>query len=157
MSLLKSNNITSICVFISKNVLAKSSELMHRKEFKEFNINLSLKTSLSEEKRKILKRALNVTLKIINILINVIENLAQKIIVVHFEADAQIRFLYKRKQIDFTISEDSDLSPFGVKKIAFKLDQFGNMDFLDLTEENFTNNIKRIENNDNILSNEKEI
>ena len=31
------------------------------------------------------------------------------------------------------------------------------MDFLDLTEENFTNNIKRIENNDNILSNEKEI
>ena len=31
------------------------------------------------------------------------------------------------------------------------------MDFLYLTEENFTNNIKRIENNDNILSNEKEI
>lgn len=57
MSLLKSNNITSICVFISKNVLAKSSELMHRKEFKEFNINLSLKTSSLEEKRKILKRA----------------------------------------------------------------------------------------------------
>ena len=30
---------------------------MHRKEFKEFNINLSLKTSSLEEKRKILKRA----------------------------------------------------------------------------------------------------
>ena len=139
MSLLKSNNITSICVFISKNVLAKSSELMHRKEFKEFNINLSLKTSLSEEKRKILKRALNVTLKIINILINVIENLAQKIIVVHFEADAL--------KLDFYIKENK----------LIKLDQFDNMDFLDLTEENFSNNIKRIENNDNILSNEKEI
>lgn len=71
---------------------------MHRKEFKEFNVNLSLKTSSLEEKRKILKRALNVTLKIINILINVIENLAQKIIVVHFEADAL--------KLDFYIKEN---------------------------------------------------
>ena len=157
LSLLKSNNITAICVFDGKNLLAKSSELLHRKEFKEFNINLSQKTSSSEEKRKILNRALNVTPKMINTLINVLENLDQKIIVAPFEADAQIGFLYKTKQIDFAISEDSDLIPYGVKKIAFKLDQFGNMDFLDLSEENFTNNIKRIENNENILSNEKEI
>ena len=157
LSLLKSNNITAICVFDGKNLLAKSSELLHRKEFKEFNINLSQKTSSSEEKRKILNRALNVTPKMINTLINVLENLDQKIIVAPFEADAQIGFLYKTKQIDFAISEDSDLIPYGVKKIAFKLDQFGNMDFLDLSEENFTNNIKRIDNNENILSNEKEI
>ncbi len=157
LSLLKSNNITAICVFDGKNLLAKSSELLHRKEFKEFNINLSQKTSSSEEKRKILNRALNVTPKMINTLINVLENLDQKIIVAPFEADAQIGFLYKTKQIDFAISEDSDLIPYGVKKIAFKLDQFGNMDFLDLSEENFTNNIKRIENNENISSNEKEI
>ena len=106
LSLLKSNNITAICVFDGKNLLAKSSELLHRKEFKEFNINLSQKTSSSEEKRKILNRALNVTPKMINTLINVLENLDQKIIVAPFEADAQIGFLYKTKQIDFAISEE---------------------------------------------------
>ncbi len=98
MSLLKSNNIRTICVFVGKNLLAKSSELLHRKEFKEFNINLSLKTSWSEEKRKILKRALN-TPKIINILINVIENLDQKILLLILKLMLKLDFYIKENKL----------------------------------------------------------
>ena len=39
-----------------------------------------------------------------------------------YEADAQLGYMYKKKQIDFVISEDSDLLLYGVREVFYKLD-----------------------------------
>jgi exonuclease 1 len=48
-----------------------------------------------------------------------------KYIVAPYEADAQLAFLYKDRQIDLVITEDSDLLLFGVTKVFFKMDLNG--------------------------------
>lgn len=42
-----------------------------------------------------------------------------------YEADAQLGYMYKHNQIDFVISEDSDLMLYGVREIFYKLDVNG--------------------------------
>ena len=77
-------------------------------------------------------RSLNVTPIHINTLIYLLKKLNFKIIVAPYESDAQIAYLYHKNKIDFAITEDSDLIPYGVKRIAFKLNENGDFEYLNL-------------------------
>ena len=47
-------------------------------------------------------------------------------LVVPYEADAQMAYLAKHNIVDAVVTNDSDLIPFGVQRIIFKLDVNGN-------------------------------
>lgn len=49
-----------------------------------------------------------------------------------YEADSQISYLQISHQVDFAISEDSDLVSYGCRKILFKLNLTGLGDFLNI-------------------------
>lgn len=53
-------------------------------------------------------------------------------LVAPYEADSQISYLQISDQVDFAISEDSDLVSYGCKKIMYKLNLVGQGDFLNL-------------------------
>ena len=42
-----------------------------------------------------------------------------------YEADAQLTYLYLKKKVSVVITEDSDLLPFGVNRVFFKMDRYG--------------------------------
>jgi exonuclease-1 len=77
-------------------------------------------------------RSLNVTPIHINTLVYLLKKLNFKIIVAPYESDAQIAYLYHKNKIDFAITEDSDLIPYGVKRIAFKMNENGDFEYLNL-------------------------
>ena len=142
ISLLKENNINIIAVFDGKLLPAKQNEIQERISTKKANELLANKL---KEEGEIIKsnivnnRTLNVTPLQINTLINLLKKLKIKIIVAPYEADAQIAYLYYTKKIYFAITEDSDLIPYGVKRIAFKLSEYGDFEYLNLNINEITN------------------
>ena len=135
LTLLKENNINCIAVFDGNLLLAKLKEVQERKSCKIANEILASK--LKEEgdiikSNAVNNRSLNVNPIHINTLLYLLKKLNFKIIVAPYESDAQIAYLYHKNQIDFAITEDSDLIPYGVKRIAFKLNENGDFEYLNL-------------------------
>ena len=135
LTILKENGINCIAVFDGNILPAKLKEIQERINCKIANNILASK--LREEgdiaKSNVVgNRSLNVTQVHINSLIYLLKKLNFKIIVAPYESDAQIAYLYHTNQIDFAITEDSDLIPYGVKRIAFKLNENGDFEYLNL-------------------------
>lgn len=42
-----------------------------------------------------------------------------------YESDAQLAYLFKKKEIDFVVTEDSDLLAYGVTRVLTKMDLTG--------------------------------
>lgn len=134
LSLLKSFNIEIIAVFDGKEILAKEKVDRARKDEKNKNMQLANKFSLEgdiDKARNVSRRALKITGKMLNTLIEVLKKLQIKVIIAPYEADSQIAFLYKTKLCDFIISEDSDLIPFGCNRILYKLGADGEGNYFD--------------------------
>jgi exonuclease-1 len=135
LALLKSFDIECIAVFDGRSLKAKESVEEVRNENKVKNLELAqklLSEGKDEESRKIFRRALKIKSKMINTCIEILKSLGVKIIVAPYEADSQIAFLCKNGLADFAITEDSDLIPFGVDKMIFKLNANGYGSFLDM-------------------------
>ena len=135
LTLLKENNINCIAVFDGNLLPAKIKEVQERINTKIANEILANKL---REQGNIVKsnvvnnRSLNVSQIHINTLIYLLKKLNFQIIVAPYESDAQIAYLYHKNRIDFAITEDSDLIPYGVKRIAFKLNENGDFEYLNL-------------------------
>ena len=144
LTLLKENGINCIAVFDGNLLPAKLKEIQERINTKIANEILASKL---REEGNIVKsnvvnnRSLNVSQVHINTLIYLLKKLNFKIIVAPYESDAQIAYLYHKKQIDFAITEDSDLIPYGVKRIAFKLNENGDFEYLNLNIEELSRDI----------------
>jgi len=135
LALLHSYEIECIAVFDGFNLKAKESVEESRNENKEKNLELAQKLfseGKEEESKKIFRRALKIKSKMINTLIDILKKLNVRVIVAPYEADSQISFLCNNGLADFAITEDSDLIPFGVNKIAFKLHNTGYFSYLDM-------------------------
>lgn len=144
LTLLKENNINCIAVFDGNLLPAKVKEVQERISCKIANEILASK--LKEEgdivkSNAVNNRSLNVTPIHINTLIYLLKKLNFKIIVAPYESDAQIAYLYHKNKIDFAITEDSDLIPYGVKRIAFKLNENGDFEYLNLNINEISNDI----------------
>jgi exonuclease 1 len=79
----------------------------------------SLKWLLGEstKSKNIYKRAIEITPYHVHDVIDCLKKNVIKYIVAPFEADAQLAYLYKCGTIDMVFTGDSDLLPYGVKKI----------------------------------------
>ena len=135
LTILKENGINCLAVFDGNLLPAKGKEIQERINCKIANEILASK--LREEgniiqSNVVNNRSLNVTPVHINTLIFLLKKFNFKIIVAPYESDAQIAYLYHTNQIDFAITEDSDLIPYGVKRIAFKLNENGDFEYLNL-------------------------
>lgn len=144
LTILKENGINCIAVFDGNLLPAKLKEIQERINCKIANEILASK--LREEgniiqSNVVNNRSLNVTPVHINTLIYLLKKLNIKIIVAPYESDAQIAYLYHKKKIDFAITEDSDLIPYGVKRIAFKLNENGDFEYLNLNIEELSKDI----------------
>ena len=142
LTLLKENNINCIAVFDGNLLPAKIKGFQERKSSKISNDNI-FKGNLVNS------GDLNVNQIQINTLIYLLKKLKFKIIVAPYESDAQIAYLYHHNKIDFAITEDSDLIPYGVKRIAFKMSEKGDFEYLNLNlneiPPNILNNLKEEE------------
>ena len=124
LSVLHSFNITIIAVFDGNEIAAKEKTDRMRKDEKNKNLQLANELHLAgntDEARNLSRRAMKITGKIINTLIEILKKLGIRVIVAPYEADSQIAFLSLNNICDFAISEDSDLIPFGCKKVLYKM------------------------------------
>ncbi len=78
--------------------------------------------------------ALEITHDIVNKLVVELRSLKVQFLVAPYEADAQLAYLYQKKQIDLVLTEDSDLLLFGANKCFFKMDLTGKGLEIDLTD-----------------------
>lgn len=69
--------------------------------------------------------ALEITHDIVNKLIVELRSQKVQFLVAPYEADAQLAYLYQKKEIDLVLTEDSDLLLFGANKCFFKMDLTG--------------------------------
>lgn len=132
LSLLKSFNIEIIAVFDGKEIQAKEKIDRQRKDEKNKNLQLANQFTLQgdlDQARNISRRALKITGKMLNTLIEVLKKLEVKVIVAPYEADSQIAYLYKTNLCDIIISEDSDQIAYGCDRILYKLGVDGNCSY----------------------------
>lgn len=77
------------------------------------------------------RRCVDITHEMALLLIQTCRALNVDCIVAPYEADAQLAYLNKIGLADYVITEDSDLTLFGCRKILFKLDLTGNCVLVD--------------------------
>lgn len=75
------------------------------------------------EAMKKYNEGVNITPKHAKALILALRKLDIEYIVAPYEADAQLAYLSLTDQVDFVITEDSDLLPFGAKTVFMKMDK----------------------------------
>lgn len=78
--------------------------------------------------------ALEITHDIVNKLIIELRSQKVQFLVAPYEADAQLAYLYQKKEIDLVLTEDSDLLLFGANKCFFKMDLTGKGLEIDLND-----------------------
>jgi len=69
--------------------------------------------------------AIEITTDMIQKLLVELKCLRIEYIVAPYEADAQLAYLFKIRQIDLVVTEDSDLLLFGASKVFFKMNTQG--------------------------------
>ena len=124
ISMLTQFNIKIIAVFDGKDLKAKAEEDTFRLQAKEKNLELAAvieSTGDTEIARKVCKRALTVSDKMINTMIAILKKFGIQCYSAPYEADAQIAYLCRQKLCDVAISEDSDLIPYGCPSVIYKL------------------------------------
>jgi exonuclease-1 len=134
LSLLKSFSIEIIAVFDGREINAKEKIDRQRKDEKYKNLQLAHQFSLAgdvDQARNVSRRALKITGKMLNTLIEVLRKLDVRVIIAPYEADSQIAYLSRTNLCDVIISEDSDLIPYGCNRVLYKLGVDGNCSYFD--------------------------
>eukprot|EP01084_Bolivina_argentea_P102629 183842_1 len=125
IKLLKYFNITPIIVFDGAHLPMKANENHKRNVIRDKAKKLALAALKSGDRDLAYKeatKAVHITKPMITGFMN--QCIAHNIqfVCAPYEADSQLGYMYKQKQIDFALTEDSDLLLFGVKKALYKFD-----------------------------------
>ncbi|GAB1869700.1 Exonuclease 1 [Camponotus japonicus] len=121
--------IKPILVFDGRRLPAKEHTEIKRRQTRQINRQKAIELiqmGQVAEGRNLLKRAIDITHEIALELIKHCQNENIDCIVAPYEADAQLAYLNISNIADVVITEDSDLTLFGCKKIFFKMDFNGN-------------------------------
>ncbi|XP_076178157.1 exonuclease tos isoform X2 [Ptiloglossa arizonensis] len=129
IDMLLSYKIKPILVFDGRYLPAKAQTEAKRREARQTNRRKGIeliKIGQHVEGRKLLQRSIDVTHEMALELIKQCHQMNIDCIVAPYEADAQLAYLNISGIADVVITEDSDLTLFGCKKIFFKMDINGN-------------------------------
>lgn len=83
------------------------------------------------EAEQCFQKAISITAVMANRLHHTLQAKGVECIVAPFEADAQMAYLVKAGLADGVITEDSDMVPYGVDTVVYKMDRFGECSILD--------------------------
>ncbi|XP_035732567.1 exonuclease 1-like isoform X1 [Vespa mandarinia] len=122
-------NIKPILVFDGRHLPAKADTEAKRHEMRERKRRQAaelIRSGQTAEGRNLLKQSIDVTHEIALELIKTCQSLNIDCIVAPYEADAQLAYLNISGIADIVITEDSDLTLFGCKRVFFKMDVNGN-------------------------------
>eukprot|EP01084_Bolivina_argentea_P279204 477309_1 len=122
---LSTYNITAILVFDGDQLPLKCTEEQSRSQSRKENRELAIQAynvSNQDACFKYAAKAITITSSMVTALINKLIQKSISFIVAPFEADAQLGYMYQSGEIDFVISEDSDLLLFGVRECLYKFD-----------------------------------
>ena len=121
--MLQEQNIKPIIIFDGKSLPAKKNIDNKREKFRLNAKNKAVILYKQNHKQfeKEFQKAISVSSQMVYGLIKELKRLNIKHIVSICEADSQLSYMFKNKQIDFVISEDSDLIVFGIKKVFYKM------------------------------------
>jgi len=140
IDLLRHHSVTPIIVFDGAQLPMKANEEQKRGESRKKNKGKALqalKDGNKQEAYRYATMAVRITKAMVSAFINQCIELKVEFVCAPYEADAQLAYMYKQKQIDFVISEDSDLLLFGVEKAFYKFDvNTGSGHFVDLEQLN---------------------
>ncbi|XP_001356897.2 exonuclease 1 [Drosophila pseudoobscura] len=128
IQMLLSYDIKPILVFDGQHLPAKALTEKRRRESRQQSKQRAaelLRLGRVEEARSQMRRCVDVTHEMALRLIRECRNRNVDCIVAPYEADAQMAWLNKANIAQYIITEDSDLTLFGAKKIIFKLDLNG--------------------------------
>eukprot|EP01083_Nonionella_stella_P210630 762376_1 len=125
INLLKSFNITPIMVFDGAHLPMKANENHRRNVVRERAKNLALlalESGNTDVAFKEATKAVHITKQMITEFMNQCIEHNIQFVCAPYEADSQLGYMYKQKQVDFVLTEDSDLLLFGAKKALYKFD-----------------------------------
>ncbi|XP_012534388.2 exonuclease 1 [Monomorium pharaonis] len=129
INMLVKYKIKPILVFDGRRLPAKEQTEKKRRESREMNRRKAMELiqmGQVAEGTNLLKRAVDITHKIALELIKQCQSENIDCITAPYEADAQLAYLNISGIADVVITEDSDLTLFGCKRILFKMDFNGN-------------------------------
>ncbi|XP_076244848.1 exonuclease tos [Calliopsis andreniformis] len=127
--MLLNHKIKPILVFDGRHLPAKAQTEVKRHEARQANRRKAIelmKMGQHSEGRNLLRRSIDVTHEMALQLIKQCHKMNIDCIVAPYEADAQLAYLNITGIADVVITEDSDLTLFGCKKVFFKMDINGN-------------------------------
>ncbi|KAL2728661.1 exonuclease 1 [Vespula squamosa] len=122
-------NIKPILVFDGRHLPAKADTESKRHEkrvIKRRQAAELIRSGQTAEGRNLLRQSIDITHEIALGLIKTCQSLNIDCIVAPYEADAQLAYLNTNGIADIVITEDSDLTLFGCKRVFFKMDVNGN-------------------------------
>ena len=130
-------NIEPIIVFDGANISAKQRILDERAKnrfnSREKSLHLMME-GRSEEANKKFGQSFTITRYLVSRILKVIKGNWWKYVIAPYEADPQLAYLYKSGKVSIVITEDSDLIPYGVSKILYKMDNKGDGYELDMSK-----------------------
>ncbi|XP_055357766.1 exonuclease 1-like [Paramacrobiotus metropolitanus] len=128
IELLKKHGIRPIIVFDGHSLPAKNGIHKQRTERRELMKQKGEQYEMQgnhKEARQCFGQSYSITPSMVLEVIKACKSAGVDCLVSPFEADAQLTYLLNEGYVHFVITEDSDLIPFGCKRIFFKLDPNG--------------------------------
>jgi len=136
---LQRNGVIPIIVFDGAQLPMKANEEHRRGVDRDNALREAMEADRMRDwqrRHQAAQRAVRTTKEMLKGFIDLCVENAVKFVCSPYEADAQLGYMYKHNQIDFVISEDSDLILYGVREVFYKLDVNGggNGHYLNLDE-----------------------
>lgn len=126
LEMLLSYNITPVIVFDGGPLPSKLGQEQIRKARREEGMKRGLDALREGDREKALlhfRQAVDVTPRMALVFIEYLRQRNVEYVVAPFEADAQLAFLCREGIVDAVITEDSDMIPYGVSCIVYKMDK----------------------------------
>lgn len=125
IDILKQHNITPIFVFDGDPLPSKDHTNNLRKIKKDKirqDVLDHLKNNNVKRAKELMKQCVSISKEMLGNVIKMLNRENVKYMVSPYESDAQMCYLQKIGYVDYIITEDSDLIPFGCDKILYKFD-----------------------------------
>ena len=127
-------HITPVFVFDGRHLSNKNDTAERRQQARDNHQQIAeklIKDGLYEAAQRYFVRAQAVTREMVCAFIDLVKSCGLKVIVAPGEADPQLAFLLQMGEVDFVISEDSDVIAFGATKVIYKLKTDGKCHYFD--------------------------
>lgn len=127
-------NITPVFVFDGKRLSNKDDTAERRQQARDHHQIIAeklIKDGLYEAAQRYFVRAQAVTKEMVCAFIDLVKVCGLKVLVAPGEADPQLAYLLQIGEVDYVISEDSDVIAFGAAKVIYKLKTDGKCHFFD--------------------------